>query len=134
MVKSVHIDDIPSGGRDGEPLWRPVRHHLGIHAFGVNAWTGRKPGDEVIEEHVETKDSPTRHEELYFVAAGRATFTVDGEELDAPTGTFVFVGDPDSKRRAVAAEADTTVLSIGAAPGEAYTVSEWERRRFGDSG
>lgn len=129
MVRSVHLDEIPAAGSADEPFWRPVRHHLGILAFGVNAWVG-KAGDEVIEEHVETQDSPTRHEELYFVAGGRATFTVDDEEVDAPTGTFVFVPDPESRRRAVAAEDGTAILATGAAPGEAYTVSEWERRHF----
>ncbi len=129
MVRSVHIDEIPAAGGEDEPAWRPVRHHLGIQAFGVNAWVGNA-GDEVIEEHVETQDSPTRHEELYFVTSGRATFTVDDEDVDAPAGTFVFVPDPESRRRAVATEPGTAILAIGAAPGEAYTVSQWERRRF----
>jgi len=130
MVLSVRLDEIPDAGKPGDPVWRPVRHHLGIHAFGINAWEARDAGDEVIEEHVETKDSPTRHEELYFVSSGHATFTVDDEDVDAPAGTFVFVPDPESKRRAVAVEAGTTILSVGAAPGEPYTVSEWERRHF----
>src|SRR3954447_19122475 len=130
MVRSAHIDDIPSGGRDDEPVWRPVRHHLGIHAFGVNAWTGRETGDEVIEKHVESAASPTSHEELYYVATGRAKFIVDGEDVDAPAGTFVFVPNPTSQRQGIAEEAGTTVLSFGAAPGEAYTVSDWERRHF----
>ena len=131
MVRTVHVTDIPPADETAAPVWRPVRHHLGIHAFGVNAWSAASAGDEVIEDHVEAKDSPSRHEELYFVASGRATFKVDGEEVDAPAGTFVFVPDPESRRGATAAEADTTVLSFGAAPGQAYTVSEWERRRFG---
>jgi hypothetical protein len=130
MVSSVRVDEIPNAGEPDEPLWRPVRHHLGIHAFGINAWTAREAGDEVIEEHVEAQASPTRHEELYFVTTGRATFTVDDEDVDAAAGTFVFVPDPESKRRAVAVEPGTTVLSIGAAPGEVYTVSDWERRHF----
>jgi hypothetical protein len=130
MVLSVHLDEIADAAKPGDPVWRPVRHHLGIHAFGINGWEAREAGDEVIEEHVETKDSPTRHEELYFVSKGHATFTVDGEEVDAPAGTFVFVPDPEAKRRAVALEAGTTILSVGAAPGEAYTVSDWERRHF----
>jgi hypothetical protein len=133
MVRSVSVDEIPNAGESGEPVWRPVRHHLGIHAFGINAWTAPEAGDEVIEEHVEAQTSPTRHEELYFVARGRAKFTVDGEEVDAPAGTFVFVPDPGSKRGGVAVEADTLVLAIGAAPGEVYTVSDWERRHFPES-
>jgi tetratricopeptide (TPR) repeat protein len=106
--------------RDG--VWMPIRAHLGIEAFGVNAWTG-DPGREVIGDHNET---PSGHEELYLVVTGRASFTVDGEEVDAPAGTFVFVRDPDTQRKAVASEPETTVLSIGAKPGEAYFVRGWE--------
>jgi|SRR5215207_923487 len=129
MVRTVHIDDIEPFG-DPEPAWRPVRHRLGVQAFGVNAWTGAKAGDEVIEDHVEEADSPSRHEELYLVLDGRATFTVDGEEVDARSGTFVFVPDPASRRGAVAREPGTTVLAIGAPKDEAYEVSRWERKHF----
>ena len=31
--------------------YRPIRHHLGITAFGVTAWTARAAGDPVIDEH-----------------------------------------------------------------------------------
>jgi cupin domain len=132
MVHTVRLEDIPTvgSGEPGEPVWRPVRHHLGVHAFGINAWVAREAGDEVIEDHVEAKDSPSRHEELYFVVSGRATFTVDGEEVDAGAGTIVFVPDPESRRQAVAVEPGTTILALGGPPGEAYTVSEWERRHF----
>jgi tetratricopeptide (TPR) repeat protein len=106
--------------RDGVMI--PVRAHFGIEAFGVTAWTGG-PGIEVITDHDE---APSGHQELYLVVTGRATFTVDGREADAPAGTFVFVGDPDTKRKAVAVEPETTVLAIGAKPGEPYVVRGWE--------
>jgi quercetin dioxygenase-like cupin family protein len=64
------------------------------------------------------------------VTAGRATFTVDGNEFDAPPGTVVFVEDPALVRHAVAAEAGTTILAIGATPGTAFTPSPWEQRRI----
>ena len=80
---------------------------LDVQAFGVNAWTAAEAGGRLIPEHDEV---PSGHEELYLVVAGRATFTVDGDEIDAPAGTVVFVRDPAAKRAAVAAEAGTTVL------------------------
>jgi hypothetical protein len=58
------------------------------------------------------------------VARGRATFRLDGEEIDAPAGTYVFVPDPSVHRHAVAAEAGTTVLSFGAPA--TFTPSAWE--------
>jgi tetratricopeptide (TPR) repeat protein len=108
-------------GRSGSK-WVPVRRHFDIRAFGVNAWVGDEPGDNVIDEH---RESGGGHEELYVVLAGRATFTVAGEKLDAPVGTLVFV-QPGVLRAAVAAEPGTTVLAVGAKPGEAFQISAWE--------
>ena len=102
--------------------WIPVRDHLGIGAFGINAYTAAKAGETVIGEHVEMVSG---HEELYVVVEGHATFTVDGDEIDAPLGTLVRV-DPETRRKAVAKEDRTTVLVTGAAPGAIFEVSAWE--------
>ncbi|HEY6029125.1 MAG TPA: cupin domain-containing protein [Gaiellaceae bacterium] len=106
---------------DGRCPWRPVRHHLGITAFGVNAWTGRAVGDRIINEH----DEADEDEELYVVLSGRAVFELDGERRDAPAGTLVFVR-PGVTRTAFAEEADTTVVAVGATPGQAYEPGGWE--------
>jgi tetratricopeptide (TPR) repeat protein len=103
--------------------WSPIRRALGVSAFGINAWAGQEAGATIISEHDER---PSGHEELYVVVAGRATFTVGGEEVDAPVGTIVFVRDPEVKRGAIAAEPDTTVLAVGGRPGEAYRPRSWE--------
>jgi hypothetical protein len=58
------------------------------------------------------------------VASGRAKFILDGEEHDAPAGTYVFVPDTATHRHAVAAEPGTTVLSFGGPP--TFTPSAWE--------
>ncbi len=100
--------------RDGRCPFRPVRFHLGITAFGVNGWTAAAAGDRIINEHTQDDE-----EELYVVLQGRATFEVGEKKVDAPTGTLVFVS-PDERRTAFAEEAGTTVLAIGAVPGEAY--------------
>jgi mannose-6-phosphate isomerase-like protein (cupin superfamily) len=107
--------------------WATIRAHLAINAFGVNAWTADEAGKEVISEHNEVDNNGNEHEELYVVLRGRATFTVDGDDLDASPGTFVFVRDPAARRKAVASEPETTVLAIGAKPGEVFKPSEWER-------
>jgi tetratricopeptide (TPR) repeat protein len=106
--------------------WAPVRRHLEVGSFGINAWTA-DAGNEVISEHDEVGPRARRHEELYFVVKGRATFTVDGETIEAPAGTFVFVRDPAAKRKAVAEQEETTVLVVGGAPREVYTPPHWER-------
>lgn len=120
------IDDLPLIVSGAEFGVRPVRLHFGITSFGINAYTAENAGDHVIEDHVETTTGAGRHEELYFVVSGRATFEVSGEPLDAPTGTVVFVGDPEIRRGAVAEEAGTTVLVVGATPGRRFEPSPWE--------
>ena len=110
--------------------WRPVRHHLGIEAFGAGAWLG-DAGVEVIEEHTEEVENADGHEELYLVMRGRARFTVGGDEIDAPAGTFVAVPDPAAARKAWALEDGTAILAVGAPRGRAYEVAPWERRRLG---
>jgi len=115
---------------DGDPVeWKPVRHHFGIEAFGVNTFVAPTEGELVIEDHDEVGPD---HEELYFVASGGATFRIGGEEVDAPAGTFVFVRDPSLARRAVARAAGTTVLAIGGKRGAAFVRSPWERRELGE--
>jgi quercetin dioxygenase-like cupin family protein len=105
--------------------WLPLRHLLGVRAFGVNAFAGPAAGDEVVEPHTEEK---LGHEEVYVVLAGRARFTLDGETVDAPAGTVVFLPDPATHRHAVAEEPGTTVLAVGGKPGEAHEISGWEFR------
>jgi len=107
-------------------VWRPVRRTLGVEAFGINAYTAANAGDELVEEHDETGSGAGRHEELYVVLAGRAIFTLGGEEVDASAGTLVFIGDQTVRRAARAAEAGSTVLAIGGRAGEPYEVSPWE--------
>ncbi|MBA2331923.1 MAG: tetratricopeptide repeat protein [Actinobacteria bacterium] len=107
---------------DGREPWRPIRHHFGITSFGVNHWTAREVGDRIINEHDEVDDE---NEELYLVTQGRATFELDGERVDAPTGTLVFVR-PAVKRTAFAEEAGTSLLALGGVPGKVYEPQGWE--------
>jgi hypothetical protein len=107
-------------------VWRPVRRRFGIGSFGVNAYTAEHVGGYVVEEHDESGSGAGRHEELYVVISGRATFTVAGEAVDAPSGTLVYVRDPSLKRAAIAEEEGTVVLAVGGEPGQPYKVSPWE--------
>jgi hypothetical protein len=126
-VKIVHLDEIEPTPI-GESLWKPIRSTLGIEAFGVNAYVGGLAGAALFDEHDETEAGAgsQRHQELYVVLAGRATFTVTGREVNAPAGTLVFLDDPAERRAARAAEPGTIVLAIGGPVGEGYEVAPWE--------
>jgi hypothetical protein len=110
--KVAHLDEIERRDRD-----IPVREHLGIQAFGINAFTPDEDGT-LINEHDE---AGAGQEELYIVLDGNATFEIDGETVNASPGTFVFVG-PQSRRKATG---EGTILAVGGTPGEAYQGVDW---------
>jgi quercetin dioxygenase-like cupin family protein len=118
------LDELEGPSIPGQAQWHTIRRTLGVSAFGINAWTATEDGQQIIGEHDEA--SGEAHEELYVVLSGHATFTLDGDQVDAPTGTFVHVPDP-TVRRGAAGSVGTTVLVVGAKPGEAFTPSQWER-------
>ena len=115
------VDEIEAIDYRQDTNMRPVRHHLGITAFGTNAWTAAEVGDRLMPEHAEDAGS----EELYVVLRGRARFEIDGDSVDAPAGTLVFVR-PEIGRTAFAEEAGTTVLAVGSTVGEPYHGGGWE--------
>jgi tetratricopeptide (TPR) repeat protein len=121
VARIEQIDEI----QDGRSPWRPVRHHFGVTSFGINAFTARETGDRIINEHDEVDDEGDAHEELYLVQSGRARFELDGEQVDAPAGTFVYA-PPSVKRTAFAEEPGTTIVAMGGTPGKAYHVRGWE--------
>jgi tetratricopeptide (TPR) repeat protein len=123
QFESVHLSELDAIPGPGTLVWRPVRRRLGIQAFGMNAYTAETAGEDLVEDHTE---ETYLHEEVYFVVRGHATFTVAGEEIDAPAGTFVFIRDPTVRRYAVAREAGSTVLAVGGRPGEPFKESGWE--------
>jgi hypothetical protein len=108
----ARLDDIERRGR-----MVPAREHLGIHSFGLNAFT---PNDEgvLINDHDETGSG---QEELYVVLDGHATFEIDGETVDAPAGTFLSI-PPEARRKATGTG---TVLVVGGTPGVAYEAFDW---------
>jgi tetratricopeptide (TPR) repeat protein len=122
-VSVSQLDDLDRIELPDGFVWRPIRRHFGIRAFGVNAYTAREVGGPVVEEHSE---SQLGHEEIYLVLRGRALFTVDGNEHELAAGQLVFVRDPLLKRGATALDAETAVLALGGKPGEPYTASAWE--------
>jgi tetratricopeptide (TPR) repeat protein len=121
----AHLDDVERHAFATGQERLAIRKHLGIEAFGVNAYSA-EAGGTVIEEHMETESLAAGHQELYVVLDGAATFTIDGDAAAAPAGTLVFVGDPGTRRSAVAGDTGATVLVVGAPAGEAYEVGAWE--------
>jgi hypothetical protein len=126
--KVAHVDDLPYEIDDDYPTteWKPVRRFFDIGAFGCNVARARKAGDVLTHDHTEVADAGTRHEELFLIVTGRATYRVDGEEVDAPAGTFLHVPDPAVVRGVVAKEAGTVMFVVGGEPGCVFAPSDWD--------
>jgi tetratricopeptide (TPR) repeat protein len=118
----AHLDEIEEFDDVG-CHYRPIRHHLGITAFGATAWTARAAGDRVINEHDE--GDPTADQELFLVLRGHGVFELGGNQVDAPAGTLV-LAPPGTQRIATAKEDETTIIALEGTPGQAYEPRGWE--------
>jgi hypothetical protein len=119
------VPGVPTSTDPGDPDWKALSHHLGIGAFGLNAYVARAAGDELASEHDE---SGSGHEEVYLVLSGRVRFTIGGETFDADAGEVVAVRDPAVTRAAEAIEPGATLLGVGCRAGCFET--SWSPRHF----
>jgi quercetin dioxygenase-like cupin family protein len=76
---SLRIADVTPITVAGQLHWRPLRRTLGIEAFGINAYTADKAGDDVVERHSE---ETLRHEEIYVVLSGSGRMKLDDEVIE----------------------------------------------------
>jgi uncharacterized cupin superfamily protein len=120
--KLAAIDDIPPVKPDWPATWKSVRHYFGILGFGINAVT-KDEGNVLIPEH---EHDETGEQELYFIHRGEAMATLNGKQVRVPAGSAVAVDGPTT-RKFEATASPTTLIVIGAIPGQAYEVGEWEK-------
>ena len=102
-------------GDDYVHRWHNVGAALGVSAFGINACTG-DPGDVLMVDHDEVEFGG--QEEVYLVLAGRARFTLDGEDVDLGPGGAVRARHGAARRRRAGAGVDGG--RRGAYPDRAY--------------
>jgi hypothetical protein len=107
-------------------LYQPIRHTLGVRAFGVNAYFAPHVNEQLIERHDESGPGAGRHAELYVMLSGAASFVVDGVDIEAPAGTLVFVPDPVSTREAKASADGTSCLVVSGPADRELPISPFE--------
>jgi mannose-6-phosphate isomerase-like protein (cupin superfamily) len=120
MTRGEHFTIAHSGELERTGDWRLVRRTLGCDSFGANI-VEIPPGGS-IPEHDETGRD---QEELFFIVAGSPKMVIDGEDHDAPAGTFVRL-DP-KPRRTVRNDGGepATVLIVSAPRTSGYEPMEW---------
>jgi quercetin dioxygenase-like cupin family protein len=123
MGQLIHLADVPET-RTSSGRWQPLNKRLGIRNFGVSAVV-LDPGDHFDIEHDEADDA---QQEVYVVVAGRAAFTLGGEEVEAGPGDVVAVPDPAEVRDYRALEPGTRIVCFGGGPGAEQPFGEWIER------
>ena len=100
----------------GETNWALARKSLGIGAFGMNL-VEIGPGGQ-IPEHTEGASGQI---EVFTILEGDGTFRLNGEDHDAPAGTFVRI-DPDTSRTIVNnSDGNVKALLIGVPADSGYS-------------
>jgi hypothetical protein len=67
------LESIPGRDPDEPTDWIPLRHELGVRAFGINAFRADHVGQIIVERHQETD-----HEEAYGRPGSCATCASTG--------------------------------------------------------
>ena len=116
----MHVDEFEEMEGSGNATWRLARKSLGAEAFGFNV-VDIGPGGQ-IPEHNHSEDD---QEEVFIILNGDAKIVIDGDEHDAPAGTYVRFA-PEVKRT-IRNKSDGFVraLLIGAPMKSGYQQMPW---------
>ena len=115
-----HLDEFEAMEGSGECTWRLARKALGASAFGFNL-VEIGPGGQ-IPEHDETGSG---QHELYVILAGEATLRIDGEDHEAPAGTFASIEPAPTRTILNRSSTSVTALLIGVSPEGGYEPLSW---------
>jgi quercetin dioxygenase-like cupin family protein len=115
-----HRDEFESMEGSGDSTWRLARKALGTSAFGFNL-VEIGPGGQ-IPEHDESESGQV---ELFIVLEGEAVMRLDGEEHEAPAGTFASIEPPASRTILNRSDSPVTALLIGVQPEGGYEPMSW---------
>jgi quercetin dioxygenase-like cupin family protein len=115
-----HRDEFESMAGSGECTWKLARKALGTSAFGFNL-VEIAPGGQ-LPEHDEEGSGQV---ELYVILEGEAVLRVDGEDHEAPAGTFASI-EPETARTILnRSGAGVTALLVGVKPNPEYEPLSW---------
>jgi quercetin dioxygenase-like cupin family protein len=115
-----NVDEFEEMEGSGEATWRLARKTLGAESFGFNV-VDIGPGGQ-IPEHDHTRDD---QEEVYIILEGKATVVSNGEEQEAPAGTYCRYAP--EVRRTIRNHSDAPVraLLIGVPVDSGYQGMPW---------
>jgi quercetin dioxygenase-like cupin family protein len=114
------IDEFEEMEGSGGATWRLARKTLGAEAFGFNVVDIEAGGQ--IPAHDHTGDN---QEEVFVILEGRGKIVTDGEEHDAPAGTFCRFAPEVNRTIRNESDANVRALLIGVPVDSGYVQMPW---------
>jgi quercetin dioxygenase-like cupin family protein len=115
-----NIDEFEEMEGSGGATWRLARKTLGAAAFGFNVVDIEAGGE--IPAHDHTGDN---QEEVFVILDGQGTLVTDGEEHDAPAGTFCRLAPEVNRTIRNNSDANVRALLIGVPVDSGYQGMGW---------
>jgi quercetin dioxygenase-like cupin family protein len=117
-IKSIEEFEEMEGS--GGATWRLARKTLGAEAFGFNVVDIEAGGQIPAHDH-----SGDNQEEVFIILEGQGTLVTDGEEHDAPAGTFCRLAPEVNRTIRNNSDANVRALLIGVPVDSGYTGMGW---------
>jgi quercetin dioxygenase-like cupin family protein len=114
------IDEFEEMEGSGGATWHLARKTLGAEAFGFNVVDIEAGGEIPAHDH-----SGDNQEEVFIILEGQATFVTDGEEHDAPAGTFCRFAPEVNRTVRNTSDANVRALLIGVPVDSGYVRMPW---------
>jgi quercetin dioxygenase-like cupin family protein len=114
------IDEFEEMEGSGGATWRLARKTLGAEAFGFNVVDIEAGGE--IPAHDHTGDN---QEEVFIILEGQGILVTDGEEHDAPAGTFCRLAPEVNRTIRNTSDATVRALLIGVPVDSGYEGMGW---------
>jgi quercetin dioxygenase-like cupin family protein len=115
-----NVDEFEEMEGSGNATWRLARKSLGAGSFGFNV-VDIAPGGQ-IPEHDHTGDN---QEEVFIILDGLATIVADGEEHEAPPGTYCRYAPEVSRTIRNQSDDPVRALLIGVPVDSGYERMPW---------
>ncbi len=114
------IDEFEEMEGSGGATWRLARKTLGAESFGFNVVDIASGGEIPAHDH-----SGDNQEEVFIILEGKGTIVTDGEEHDAPAGTFCRFAPEVNRTIRNESDASVRALLIGVPVDSGYVQMPW---------
>jgi quercetin dioxygenase-like cupin family protein len=114
------IDEFEEMEGSGGATWHLARKTLGAEAFGFNVVDIEAGGEIPAHDH-----SGDNQEEVFIILEGQGTIVTDGEEHDAPAGTFCRFAPEVNRTVRNTSDASVRALLIGVPVDSGYVQMPW---------